>query len=211
MNKKYICPTITAFEPHEYRAQMERLKPFATRIHIDLMDGKFAPSISPPLDQIWWEENFIADIHLMYKNPMDTIEQLKHLKPSLVIVHLESEVDHDKFIEAMHFAQIKVGLALLQESPVAENLKTVAKYDHVLVFSGNLGYHGGEADMGLLTKVRDIRQNLPEIEISWDGGINDQNSLELIEAGVDVLNVGGFIQKSDTPEEAYRSLQRLLL
>jgi ribulose-phosphate 3-epimerase len=211
MNRKYICPTITAFEPHEYRAQVEKLKPFARRIHIDLMDGEFAPSISPPLNQIWWEETFIADIHLMYKQPMEAISQLKVLKPSLVIVHLEADIDHDRFISEMHGSDIKAGVALLQPSPAEENMDVIAKYDHALVFSGNLGYHGGEADLGLLSKVTEIRQALPDIEISWDGGINAANAKALIEGGIDVLNVGGFIQKSADPETAYKSLQELLL
>src|ERR1700753_2375748 len=67
MNPVAICPTITAFGTHDYRAQMEMLEPFAERIHIDLMDGVFAPHISPGLDQIWWPDSITADLHLMYQ------------------------------------------------------------------------------------------------------------------------------------------------
>ena len=39
-----ICPTVTAVSEHDYKEQLLRLKPFAKRIHIDLMDGRFAPT-----------------------------------------------------------------------------------------------------------------------------------------------------------------------
>ncbi len=52
-----ICPTVTAYDPHEYREQMERVEPFAKRIHIDLMDGHFAPTKSPGLKHVWWPDD----------------------------------------------------------------------------------------------------------------------------------------------------------
>ncbi|MDB5164921.1 MAG: rpe [Candidatus Saccharibacteria bacterium] len=201
-----ICPTITAYEPHEYRAQMERIEPFATRVHIDLMDGEFAPTKSPPLEAIWWPHELTADIHLMYQRPMDYLEQLIRLKPNLVIIHNEAEVHHMDFAAKLHAAGIKTGLAILRDTPIEYAYQIMHSFDHVLVFSGNLGHHGGEADLGLLDKVRKIREHHPDAEIGWDGGINDQNAKQLVEGGVDVLNVGGFIQKADDPLMRYRLL-----
>src|SRR6185437_8303047 len=80
-----VCPTVTAFDAHEYRAQVELLEPFAKRLHIDLMDGRFAPTKSPELETIWWPENVTADIHIMYVQPEAHLEQLVKLKPHLVI------------------------------------------------------------------------------------------------------------------------------
>lgn len=201
-----ICPTITAYDLHEYRAQIEQVADFAKRIHIDLMDGQFAPKSSPPLDQTWWPEGITADIHLMYQHPEEYIETLEKLKPNLVVVHYEADINHQKFVSAMHDSGIRAGLALLQETSVEEALDTLKIYDHVLVFSGNLGYHGGETDLGLLGKVQQIKQALPSIEVAWDGGINAENAARLAAAGVEVLNTGGFIQKSGDPAAAYKKL-----
>lgn len=201
-----ICPTVTAFEPHGYREQMERAAKFADRIHIDLMDGEFAPTISPDLLQIWWPHNVIADIHLMYQRPMDHLQQLIKLKPNMVIIHNEVEVHHMHFAAELHKHDIKTGLALLKDTPIEWAEQIMHSFDQILIFSGDLGHHGGEADMQLLKKVKYVRSNHPEAEIAWDGGINDQNAQALIEAGVNVLNVGGFIQKSETPQEAYDKL-----
>lgn len=201
-----ICPTVTAYDPHEYREQMERLVPFAKRVHIDLMDGQFAPTKSPGLDQIWWPEEFTADIHLMYQHPAEEREQLIKLKPSLVIIHYEAEADHSAFAAQLKDNGIKAGLAILGDTPAEDALGVLDSFDHALVFSGKLGFHGGQTDLSLLAKVQTIRERFPNIEISWDGGINDQNARTLMDGGVDVLNVGGFIQKSEDPAAAYKKL-----
>lgn len=206
-----ICPTVTAYDPHEYREQIERVAAFAPRVHIDLMDGEFAPTKSPSLDQIWWPHHIKADIHLMYQRPMDYLDQLIRLNPRLVIVPVEAEVHHMHFVAELHKENILAGLAILQDTPVENAEQIMHSFDHVLVFSGNLGHHGGVADLGLLEKVKRIRAHHFDAEISWDGGISDQNAKELIDSGVDVLNVGGFIQKSANPEAAYRKLTGLVV
>lgn len=202
-----ICPTVTAFDPHEYRAQMERLEPFAKRIHIDLMDGEFAPTKSPDLNTIWWPPELVADIHLMYQRPAEYLEQLIALKPNLVVIHFEAEVRHAEFAAKLHKHDIKAGLAVLADTSVEIASQAMASFDHVLVFSGNLGHHGGQADLSLLSKAREIREQYPEAEIAWDGGINDQNAKQLIGGGIDVLNTGGFIQNAEDPLQMFELLQ----
>jgi ribulose-phosphate 3-epimerase len=205
-----ICPTITAYDTQEYRKQIEQVASFAKRIHIDLMDGEFAPTKSPSLDTIWWPHELEADIHLMYQNPEPQLEQLIKLKPRMVVIHNEAHVHHMDFAAKLHHAGIEVGLALLQDTPVEYAEQIMHSFDHVLVFSGNLGHHGGEADLNLLEKVGQIKAHHPEVEIGWDGGINEQNARQLVEAGVDVLNVGGFIQKAPDPQAAYATLKSVI-
>ncbi len=201
-----ICPTVTAFDPHEYRTQIERVAPFTNRVHIDLMDGDFAPSVSPSLDEIWWPHHVQADIHLMYKKPMDYVEKLIKMNPRMVIVHNESELHHMHFAGELHKAGILVGLAILQNTPIENAYQIMHSFDQVLIFSGNLGYHGGEADLGLLDKVQKAIDHHPDVEIAWDGGINYHNAKQLVDGGVDVLNVGGYVQKSENPKNAYDKL-----
>lgn len=210
MHKPVICPTITAYEPHEYREQMERAAELAKRIHIDLMDGEFAPSTSPGLDRVWWPHHITADIHLMYQRPFDHLDQLLKLKPHMVIIHNEADVHHMHFAAELHKHDIKTGLAILQDTPIEWAEQIMHSFDQVLIFSGNLGYHGGRADLELLNKVKFVRTHHPDAEIAWDGGIDDKNAKALHDAGVDVLNVGGFIQKSPDPKGAYDKLLEVL-
>lgn len=201
-----ICPTVTAFDLPTYTQQLATITAFADRIHLDFMDGVFAPTSSPSLDVIGLPHGPLVDIHLMYQEPMDALERLIHLKPHMVIVHNEAHVHHMHFVAELHKHNIKAGLAILQDTPIEHAYQIMHSFDHVLVFSGNLGHHGGTADLGLLDKVRKIRQHHFDAEIGWDGGINDQNAKQLTDAGVDILNVGGFVQKSSDPYRAYATL-----
>lgn len=205
-----ICPTVTAFEPHEYRAQMEKIKKLTNRVHIDLMDGVFTKTISPPLEQVWWPEELQADIHLMYQKPMDHIEMLIKLKPHMVVIHNEVDVHHMQFAATLHKEGIKVGLAILHDTPIEYAFQIMHSFDHVLIFSGHLGEHGGVADLGLLDKVYKVRKEHPDAEVAWDGGINNQNARQLVEGGVDVLNVGGFIQGAIDAPDAYKKVEEAI-
>jgi ribulose-phosphate 3-epimerase len=205
----YICPTVTAFDEAEYKVQIERLQPFAERIHIDLMDGEFAPTRSPGLEKVWWPSGIVADIHLMYQRPSEQLALLKKLRPSLVVIHIEADVGHANFAGELRQAGIKSGLAILHDTQVERALDIIESFDHVLIFSGKLGYHGGVADLADLEKVLRIREKYPDIEIGWDGGISDQNASQLAESGVGVLNVGGFVQKAENPEVAYAKLKEI--
>lgn len=206
-----ICPTVTAYDQHQYRAQMELIEPFAKRIHIDLMDGEFAPTVSPTPDQVWWPDGITADIHVMFQRPMAELEQLISLKPSLVVIQFEADVDHAAFAAKLHEAGIKAGLGLLQDTTVASTKPFLSNFDHVMIFSGNLGHHGGsKVDFGLLDKVREVHQIRPDIEIAWDGGINDQNAKQLVQGGADVLNVGSFIHQAEDPSAAYAKLKSVI-
>ncbi len=208
MNYK-ICPTVTAYSIEEYKKQMHLITAFADRIHIDFMDGQLAPTVSQSVHESWWPKKVKADIHLMYKYPMKVLADIMNHHPNLVIVH--SEADHvSSFVHELHEHRTKVGIALMQDTTVDKLNHFIKVIDHVLVFSGKLGHHGGTADLELLKKVRSIKSLNPDIEIGWDGGINDSNILLLKDAGVNVFNVGGYIHSSSNPEDAYRKLKELV-
>ncbi len=205
-----ICPTITAYDLDEYKTQIDNVSRFAERLHIDLMDGQFAPTKSPELDKIWLPHLPKVDIHLMYQNPMDYIDRLIELKPRMVVIHNEADVHHMHFAAELHKAGILAGLAILHDTPIEYAFQIIHSFDHVLIFSGNLGHHGGDADLRLLDKVAKVREHHPEVEIGWDGGINLDNAQQLVDAGVSVLNVGGYIQNAENPEAAYVKLKEVI-
>jgi len=205
-----ICPTVTAENAHLYRTQIERIAQFASRIHIDVSDGVLAPNKLLELDKVWWPGGVRADLHIMLDNPFDHVELYRALGPQLVIVHAEARGDFISFAELMHRHGIETGVALLQDTPAETILPAIELIDHVLIFSGKLGYFGGHADLGLLDKVKQLKQLKPALEIGWDGGINDTNAQALAQGGVEVLNVGGFIHRSPQPAGAYDKLVALV-
>lgn len=202
-----ICPAILTSLTDEYERQVQRVAPFATRLHIDIADGVFAPNTTVPAQDIWWPGGMQADIHVMYKRPAEIVDTLIALRPQLVILHAESEGDFLTTAKKLHFHGIEAGVALLPQTPVEYIRPGLEVIDHVLIFSGDLGHYGGEANLELASKAAEIRALSHRVEIGWDGGVTDQNAAMLADAGVEVLVSGGFIQKASDPKQAYTSLQ----
>ena len=204
-----VCPTVTASDPHTYREQMARIEPFASRVHIDFGDGDFATRMVS-IAQAYWPDNMIADFHVMYRHPYAQMETLISLKPNMVIVHAEAEDDILAMILELQAVGIKAGLALLKDTKPQDHIDGISHADHVLLFGGDLGHQGGAADMSVLSKATDVRAINPTVELGWDGGITAENAPLLIEGGIEVLNVGGFIQGADDPAEAYKAIQKVV-
>lgn len=204
-----ICPTVTADNPDEYTQQMQRVEPFAARIHVDVADGDFAPRKLLSLDNVWWRGNRTIDLHVMYRRPSEHSEIILAMAPRLVIVHAEAEGNFYNFANQLHRHGIEVGIALLQSTPVDHIMPALKFIEHVLIFSGNLGYQGGgQVDLKLLEKAKWLRELKPTVEIGWDGGVNDRNVEHIAAGGVDVINAGSFIQGAQDPHAAYARLVR---
>jgi ribulose-phosphate 3-epimerase len=204
-----ICPTITVDNSDDYQQYMERIVPFAIRIHIDLADGSLTENKLINPDQVWWPGGVRADIHVMSKQPAKHLPLLIDLKPQLIIIHAESDGDFKWLADTIHKNDIEVGVALLATTPASVLFESLHLIDHVLIFSGELGHYGGQADLSLLQKVHSLKTFKPQLEIGWDGGINDSNIFELSSSGVEVLNVGGFLQQATSIEEAYARLEKV--
>ncbi len=205
-----ICPAVLATNPKSYNKQLVEVATFADRLHLDVMDGQFAPTRSPELGDVVLPTDKVIDFHVMYEDPLEILDELIACKPHLVIVHAEAQGSFATIAQKLHDHGIKAGVALLAKTPIDTIQPALELIDHVLVFSGELGKFGGEADLKLADKAEWCKEMKPGIEVGWDGGVDDINARELVEAGVDVLNVGGFIQKAKNPKESYQRLQNLI-
>lgn len=201
-----IVPTITTHEPHIYREQMERIQPFASRVHVDLADGVFTENRLLNPIQAWWPDGMAADLHLMYKDPVSQAETIISLQPQLVVIQAEAVGDLLRLVEHFHKFKLRVGVSLLPETSPQTAHALIEAAQHVLIFSGNLGHFGGVADLSLLDKVAAVKTINPAVEIGWDGGVSLDNAAQLAAAGVDVLNTGGAIQRADDPAAAFAAL-----
>ncbi|HET7528791.1 MAG TPA: hypothetical protein VFJ84_00995 [Candidatus Saccharimonadales bacterium] len=204
-----VCPTILADTADDYRRQMEKVAGFAERIQIDLSDGEFAVNKTVGPEDAWWPAGVKADFHLMYKNPSQAIEKLLEHRPHMIIVHAESAGSFTSITHRLKSLHIKVGVALLPPTAPDVIVPALSYIDHVMIFSGSLGHFGGHANLDLLHKIKEIKQHNPNLEIGWDGGINERNISQLAFGGVDVFDVGGYIQQAEDPHKAYLRLARI--
>jgi ribulose-phosphate 3-epimerase len=146
----------------------------------------------------------------MIRQPRQWLESAISLQPNLVILHAEAEGDLLESLKYLQKLNIKAGVALLPDTTPAAAAELIKIADHALIFGGHLGYQGGTADLAQLSKAAAIRALNPKIEIGWDGGATADNVQEIARAGVDVINVGSAILKSDDPEAAFAKLTQLL-
>lgn len=201
-----VAPTILCETEDDYKATVERLHPFAKRVHIDLTDGEFAPTFTIGVDKIWWPQEWEVDIHAMVARPSEYVNQLIALKPKTIIFHAEVQEDLGPILQKIRAAGIHAGVALLRPTVPSTVTPYIQIADHVLVFSGDLGHYGGTASLMQLEKVRLIHAIRNDLEIGWDGGANIENAYTLAQGGVNVINAGGAINKAQDPAGVYNKM-----
>lgn len=201
-----IAPCVLAETPESYKEMIERVQPFAERVHIDIADGEFAPTKTVLDGDIWLSQGMLVDIHAMVAHPENHVQALAALKPHLIIFHAELPINLPALLQYVKQCGIKAGVALQRSTVPASVKESLEAADHCMIFSGDLGHYGGKASMMQLEKVRLVKAINPALEIGWDGGVNVENAYSLAQNGVDVLNAGGAIQKAADPQQAYTAL-----
>lgn len=206
-----ITPTITTTDAHEYGEQQEIIASYSGGVHLDFADGVLAPTKLLSIDQAWRSDSLITHAHIMYQKPLEVLDDIMKLGADLVVLHAESD-DIVTSLTRLQENGTRTGVALLPATTVDDlkKLKIDELFDHVLVFGGHLGFQGGEADLSLLKKVEQLKTAYPELEIAWDGGVNDKTAKQIANAGVDVLNVGGYLKNAEDPKKAYDELVSLI-
>jgi ribulose-phosphate 3-epimerase len=201
-----IVPAITVETLDQYQAESQRVGTYARRVHIDISDGEFAPTFLLAEANLYWPEAWEVDIHAMVARPSEHLAAIIQLKPSLVVFHAEVQEDLLPIFQQLKQANIRTGVALLKTTVPSTAERYIKEADHVLIFSGDLGKHGGVASMMQLEKVRLVKKIKPNVEIGWDGGVNLENAYTLTQGGVDVLNTGGTLASAENPAETYNQL-----
>lgn len=203
-----IAPAVLAENTIAYKEQMDRIAGFAERVHIDITDGEFAPTFTVGINDLWAPEGWLVDVHVMAHNLQEYVPKLIALRPNMIIVHAEARSDVLGALNQIKQADIRAGLALLRPTVPRTVEQLIQTAEHVLIFSGELGRFGGTASLMQLEKIRLVKAINPQAEIGWDGGVTVDNAYSLVQGGVDILNVGGAVQKSSDPRGAFARLQQ---
>ena len=203
-----IAPAILAENAQQYKDQVDRITGFAERVHIDLTDGEFAPTFTVSIPELWAPEGWTIDIHAMVNKLDEYVPKLIALRPHLIIIHAEAEGDVLGALKEIKRSGIMAGLALLRPTVPQTVEELIKEAEHVLIFSGELGKFGGTASLMQLEKIRLVKMINPNVEIGWDGGVMVDNAYSLVQGGVNVLNVGGTIQKATDPPAMFAKFQQ---
>lgn len=202
-----LVPTLMTDDKQVYRNLVETFNTFTRRVQIDVTDDEFTPNRTLDITNVWWPNEWQADLHFMALYPSKYIDTIIRLHPSLCILHAEANEDLTPTFAKLKEAGIKTGLALLPQTYPGNVKSYLETIDHVLIFAGKLGQQGVGSDLMQMEKIPLIRELRPTVEIGWDGGANMSNIRALSHAGIDVINVGAAISKSENPAAAFSTLK----
>lgn len=176
-------------------------------LHIDVMDGKFVPSISfgmPVIRSIRKTTEMIFDVHLMIEEPERYIAEFAECGADIITVHAEACVHLDRVITQIKECGCKAAVALNPATPLQTIEYVLDKLDMVLIMSVNPGFGGQKYIPYATDKIKKLKSmivagNLNTL-IEVDGGVNAGNVQEIADAGVDIAVMGSAVFVGDIEE-----------
>ena len=189
----------------------------ARYLHVDVMDGKFVPSISfgmPVIKSIRPVSDIVFDVHLMIEEPVRYIKEFVESGADIITVHLEACEDVQATIDKIHAYGVKAGLSIKPGPPVESLLPYLDKVEMILMMSVEPGFGGQKYIEGSTERIRQVRQMLDErnlaTDLEVDGGINLENVSTVLEAGVNVVVAGSAIFGGDIKGKTEAFMEKLI-
>lgn len=202
-----IIPGVLEQQWEAIEKKIELVRPFAKAIHIDLLDGKFAPNTTwmDPAPFKKYADDFKLEVHLMVENPISYLKPFADAGFKRFIGHIEKMPDLAEFIAQGEMLG-EVGLAIDTDTPVENITVSFEDLDFILVMSVKAGFSRQSFLPEMLEKVKQIRQKAAFIPIEMDGGISEANIAEAKAAGATRFVSTGFLFSGDDPHVQYKKL-----
>lgn len=188
----------------------------AQYLHIDVMDGRFVPSISfgmPVIRSIRPCTERIFDVHLMIEEPDRYIADFVDAGADLITVHAESCKHLDRTIDSIKEKGILAGVALNPATPLSAIEYILPKVDMVLIMTVNPGFGGQRLIPYTIEKIRNLKKLIDakglKTDIEVDGGINLENVTAVMDAGANIIVAGSAVFNGDLAENTQRFLNIL--
>lgn len=206
-----ILPGILEKEWGPIERKLELIKPFAKAVHIDLLDGKFAPNTTllDPLPFKRYAEIFLLELHMMVEEPINYLDAWADAGFRRFIGHIEHMSDQEAFV-AKAESLGEVGLAVDAKTPIAKVQVPLYDLDVILVMTVNAGFSGQSFLPDCLDKVRQIKEKDFTEVIQIDGGVTDIVIPNAQEAGVSRFVATSYLFNSDHPSKQYAKLHTAL-
>lgn len=172
----------------------------------------------------FWEE-FDFEFDLMVEHAIENFDIYMKLGPKRMIFHLKGEKnakEFEHFLEGLDMYvrdNVEIGVAVYPEDDLSVALhfaNSVAsrfanKVDFIQCMGiDKVGFQGQEFNEKVIKNIALLKNKLPGIVLSVDGGVDSKNIEEILKADADRITIGSAIWKSPDPIGTLQNFQDLI-
>src|SRR3989338_7286416 len=204
-----IIPSIMVRNKQEFDGLLTKSKGVSKILHLDVVDGKFAPNHSLDFDlKIKKARKWHSyQMHLMVRHPERWVRKYGE-EVDLFIPQIEALKHQARYIHDMKQKGRKVAFAILPKTRISSLISAVKKADYVLVLTVEPGFYGGTFLPRQLKKIQQIKRINPMVKVIVDGGMNPTTIKIAAKAGADYFVSGHFVSKAKNSKKAMKELER---
>ena len=220
MNQIRIAPSILAWDLGDLERAVEiSVQGRADQVHLDVIDGHFAPNITfgpGTVKALRRRCDLKFDTHLMIDRPDLYVDKFLDAGSDLLTFH--AEVLDGKSFDGLHRKIAskgkEVGLALKPRTELPHWASDrLDKISTLVVMTVNPGFSGQSMDMSVMPKLAQVNELLKDkglsTDIEVDGGVEPENVHEVVARGGNVLVAGAGVYAKKDPVGAISTLRRM--
>lgn len=202
--KAYITATTDPCEIDEMTDYIKKLQEVGVDyVHFDVMDGIFVERKRLNAEiikaEIQKNNTIQAAIHLMMNEPLERIDEFLSCGAKFIIVHYEAFKNEQNLIsclEKINKSGAISGIALNPSTPLSVLKGDIFAMAGLIMIMGVVPGKSGQKMLdGIAQKVKDAVMLSSEKFVACDGGINESNFDQIINAGADFISTGSFMYK----------------
>jgi ribulose-phosphate 3-epimerase len=199
-----INPSILNADYSKILSEIDRVSKVSDLLHLDILDGKFAPNTSFTWEQAQYIISGSAipvDAHLMVIDCDFQGPRYAEIGCESVTIHVENTIDIANTIKNIKSHGARASLALKPATDIEKYVDYIDEVDMFLIMTVEPGFGGQSFMPEMMDKVSRTRELIGErpIWLQVDGGISKETIEIASAAGADTFVAGSAVYKAEDP------------